>query len=261
MKQTPAITRKTWLISLICVLAIGSTFALMSFFVDKRFPVADIPERLSFKKTIVLKTLEEYDRWHQNGVTIREKDPVIAPTLKSYWALCGMNVRDYQLQNGSWQYNHPWSAVFISWVMKEAGAGEIFPYSILHARYIVWARDNANNQQPSFAAYDINDATSAWPEPGDLVCMNRKRNRYKLNNITPGCISHCDIIVEVNRELGYIISIGGNVGQTVNKRLIWLTPEGYVDTTRDYIVLDNEEKDPEGSQKEIFGIIKVNPEL
>lgn len=261
MERTPRITTRTLLILLIIVVAIGSSVAMTRMFKQPPVGVADIPERLSFKQTIVLKTLEEYSRWHPNGLTIREKDTAVAGMLKAYWNTCGFSVKDYQLQDGSWQYNHPWSAVFISWVMKEAGAGAFFPYSILHARYIVWARENALNQNPSFAAYSIEDAKSAWPEPGDLICMNRKRNRYKLGNITPVSISHCDIVVEVNREMGYLVSIGGNVGQTVNKRLIWLDANGFVDTRRNYKVLDDEEKDPEGSQKEIFGVIRVNSQL
>jgi hypothetical protein len=258
MQTTPRLTARGLLILFICIIAIGSAFAMTTIFGDPEFKAADLPEKLNFKKMVVLKTLEEYDRWHRNG-TIREKDTAVAATLKNYWKLGGLSVKDHQLQDGSWQYTHPWSAVFISWVMFEAGAGASFPYTNLHAKYIVWARDNAKTQeQPLFAAYDICDARSAWPEPGDLVCMNRKRNRFTLNTINDNCISHCDIIVEVNKEQGYMVSIGGNVGQTVNKRIIWLDENGFVDTSKTFKVLDDEEKDPEGSQKEIFAIIRVN---
>ncbi len=257
--QTAPRIRLTVIIICTCIIAFSSAFAMTALFnSDEPKPVA-IEEKMTFKKMIALKTLEEYDRWHSNGLTIREKDTAVRSILKAYWKLGGIDVKDYQLENGSWQYNHPWSAVFISWVMKQAGAGDKFPYSILHSKYIVWARDNVKKEQlPLYAAYDITDSLSAWPEPGDLICMNRKRNRFNMNTIDPSCISHCDIVVEVNKEQGYIISIGGNVGQTVNKRMIWLDQSGFVDTTRNYKVLDAEEKDPEGSQKEIFGIIRVN---
>jgi hypothetical protein len=258
MQTTPRLTARGLLILFICIIAIGSAFAMTGIFGDPEIKPADLPGKMNLKKMIVLKTLEEYDRWHTNG-TIREKDPLVAETLKQYWQLGGVTPTDRQLQDGPWQYTHPWSAVFISWVMFQAGAGSSFPYTNLHAKYIVWARDNAKTQeQPLLAAYDICDARSAWPEPGDLVCMNRKRNRFSLQTINDKCISHCDIIVEVNKEQGYIVSIGGNVGQTVNKRLIWLDDNGFIDTAKNYQVLDSEEKNPEGSQKEIFGIIKVN---
>jgi hypothetical protein len=258
MQSTPRLTARGLLILFICIVAIGSAVATTAFLGDPEIKAADLPGKLNFKKMIVLKTLEEYDRWHSKG-TIREKDPAVAATLKDYWKLGGLAVNDRQLQDGPWQYTHPWSAVFISWVMFQAGAGESFPYTNLHAKYIVWARENAKNQdQPLFAAYDICDPKSAWPEPGDLVCMNRKRNRYSLQTINDNCISHCDIVVEVNREQGYMVSIGGNVGQTVNKRITWLDENGFIDTAKNYRVMDDEEKNPEGSQKEIFAIIRVN---
>jgi len=123
----------------------------------------------------------------------------------------------------------------------------------------VWARDNAYaEQQPLFAAYDVNDQRSAWPEPGDLICMNRRSKQFTITTINQKCISHCDIVVEVNKEKGFITTIGGNVGQTVNKRIVWIDANGYIDHSKNWQVMDDDEQNPEGSQKEIFGIIKVN---
>jgi hypothetical protein len=258
MQRTPTLTTRGLLIVFISIIAIGSTFAVTTILANNDPKTDEVPEKITFKKMVMLKTLEEFNRWHSNG-TIREKDTAVANTLKAYWKLGGLSVNDQQLGNGSWQYAHPWSAVFISWVMLQAGAGTSFPYANAHAKYIVWARDNAKTQeQPLFAAYDICDARSAWPEPGDLVCMNRKRNRFTLNSINEKSISHCDIVVEVNKEQGYLVSIGGNVGQTVNKRIVWLDENGFIDTSKNYKVLDEEDKNPEGSQKEIFGIIRIN---
>lgn len=256
--QMPPVTAKRLLTVFIGVIAISSAFALTTILSASKTKASDVPERITFKKMVVIKTLDEYDRWHRNG-TIREKDTAVAGILKSYWKLGGLTVKNNQLENGSWQYHHPWSAVFISWVMYQAGAGASFPYANAHAKYIVWARDNVKTQeQPMFAAYDVCDPRSAWPEPGDLICMNRKRNRFTINTINENCISHCDIVVEVNKEQGYLVSIGGNVGQTVNKRIVWLDQNGFIDGAKNYRVQDDEEKNPEGSQKEIFGIIRVN---
>lgn len=258
MQRTPG---KTLLILFISIIALGSAFAMTSFLNPPALKASDLPEKLTFKRMVVLKTLEEYERWHHNG-TLREKDTAVAGILKQYWKVGGLTVKDHQLQNGSWQFQHPWSAVFVSWVMLQAGAGASFPYANAHAKYIVWARENAKAQlQPLFAAYDVCDARSAWPEPGDLICMNRRKNHFTLNTINENAVSHCDIIVEVNRAEGYIISIGGNVGQTVNKRLIRIDENGFIDTSKDYKVLDDEEKNPEGSQKEIFGIIKLSDNM
>lgn len=258
MQRTPNIIRGL-LLACICIIALGTAYSKMVRVKSSTSGVNnDTPEELTFKKLIVSKAVAEYDRWHANGI-LRETDDEAIPILKEYWKLGVIPVSEQNLRNSSWQYRHPWSAVFISYVMLQAGAGNNFPYSNNHAKYIVWARDNAiAEQEPLFAAYDVSDPISAWPEPGDLICMNRRSNQFTIKSIHPKCISHCDIVVEVNREKGFITTIGGNVGQTVNKRIVWLDVNGFIDRSRNWQVVDEEEQNPEGSQKEIFGIIKVN---
>ena len=261
MHKTPAFSKGLWL-GCICFVVLGVSFSSMTQVFGTAQAIAEAPpEEMTFKKRIVQKTIEEYDRWHANG-TLREKDKEAIAILKEYWKLGVIRVTESNLANGSWQYRHPWSAVFISHVMLQAGAGKDFPYSNNHARYIVWARDNALIDTASaFTAYDIRDQRAAWPEPGDLVCMNRQSRGYTMHSINAQCISHCDIVTEVNREMKYIVAVGGNVCQTVNKRIIWLDENGFIDASKKYKVQDAEENDPEGSQKEIFGVIRVNPRV
>jgi hypothetical protein len=38
----------------------------------------------------------------------------------------GTSYRDDQLGDPAFQKDHPWSAAFISWIMKTAGAGNTF---------------------------------------------------------------------------------------------------------------------------------------
>lgn len=258
MQRAPNIIRSLLLIC-ICIIALSAAYSKM---LQVKGSVSaannELSEEITFKKLIVKKAVEEYDRWHVNG-TLRETHTDAISILKEYWKLGVITVTEQNLKNSSWQYRHPWSAVFISHVMLQAGARDNFPYSNNHAKYIVWARDNAlSEQDPIFAAYDIHDEKSRWPEAGDLICMNRRSNQFTIKSINSTCISHCDIIVEVNKEKGFIITIGGNVGQTVNRRIVWLTKDGFIDITRNWQVLDEEDKNPEGSQKEIFGVIKVN---
>jgi hypothetical protein len=257
MQTTPAFSKGLWL-GCICVIALGITMSSMTrVFGTTQVADEEPVEQVTFKKLIAQKAVEEYNRWHPNG-TLREKDPVVTPILKEYWKLGAVKVSDNNLHDGSWQYRHPWSAVFISYVMMQAGAGNHFPYANNHAKYIVWARENAlKDTAATFAAYDVKDQRAAWPEPGDLICMNRKSNCFTLYSINSECISHCDIVTEVNKERGYLVTIGGNVGQTVNKRIVWLDEKGFIDTSRNYQVQDLEEENPEGSQKQIFGVIKV----
>ncbi len=259
MQRTPNIIRGL-LLACICIVALGSTYSSMIHVVASSSTVNDKKpfEEITLKKQIANKALEEYDRWHLNGV-LRETDDDAIPILQEYWKLGVITVTEQNLRNSSWQYRHPWSAVFISHVMLQAGAGNNFPYSNNHAKYIVWARENVTAEpEPLFAAYSVYDQRSAWPEPGDLICMNRRSNRYTMETINQKCISHCDIVVAVNKEQGFITTVGGNVGQTVNKRIVWLDANGFIDHSRNWQVMDDEEQNPEGSQKEIFGVIKVN---
>lgn len=261
MQTTPAFSKGLWL-GCICVVLLGISLSSMTRVFSDSETLAEEPvEAVTFKKLIAKKAVEEFDRWHVNG-TLREKDTAVTAILKEYWKLGAIKVNSWNLQDGSWQYQHPWSAVFISYVMMQAGAGNNFPYSNNHAKYIVWARDNALKDTASiFAAYDIKDQRAAWPEPGDLICMNRKGNRFTLHSINPESISHCDIVTEVNKESRYIVTIGGNVGQTVNKRIVWLDESGFIDTSKNYQVQDAEEENPEGSQRQIFAVIRVKQDI
>lgn len=256
MYRTPDIVRGLLLVC-ICIIAIGSAYSSMTHIANSAVATTTEVAEPTLGQLVANKAIAEYERWHRAG-TMRETDDSAIAILQDYWKLGSIPVNEKDLKSSSWQYRHPWSAVFISWVMLEAGAGPEFPYSNNHAKYIVWARENANRHAQQFVAYDIHDQRAAWPEPGDLICMNRRSNRFTLQTITKANISHCDIVVEANKELGFITAIGGNVGQTVNKRIIWLNPAGFIDTARQWKVPDVAEEDPEGPQKEIFAVIKLN---
>ncbi|MCE3281697.1 MAG: hypothetical protein K0Q66_434 [Chitinophagaceae bacterium] len=211
----------------------------------------------TFKERLVATTLSEYARW--NNGALRETDSRAAEILRAYWEMGTVGVpTNEELSDSIWQENRPWSAVFISWIMKQAGAGNTFRYAHAHANYIAWARDNAPGKS-AFVAYDVKDRSSAWPEPGDLICMNREKNQHTLQDLQPYHASHCDVVVEVNREMNMMITIGGNLAQTVNKRIVWLDVNGHVDAGREWMVMDDENP-YKGGQEDIFAIIKVSPQ-
>ena len=51
------------------------------------------------------------------------------------------------MQSAVYQDAHPWSAVFVSYVMRTAGAGPAFAYSAAHQTYIRAARQNRLQRQ------------------------------------------------------------------------------------------------------------------
>ncbi len=125
----------------------------------------------------------------------------------------------------------PWSAAFISYIMKASGAGTAFKYSGRHATYIVDAVKNRNTPKYPFRGYPFNEQK---PEIGDLICAPRGANKgltYGRILQTGDFQSHCDIVVaKTNRTIEVI---GGNVGDTVAKTIVALNANGYINKSPD----------------------------
>jgi hypothetical protein len=128
--------------------------------------------------------------------------------------------------------NYAWSAAFISYVMRLAGAGSSFPYSETHADYIVAAarRDRG-------VALTAERVTAYAPQQGDLICAWRGRTPVTFEELpTAGRFAgHCDIVV--GRKRGELDVIGGNVDNAVTMKPIPITADGRL-AGPDGLVLD-----------------------
>jgi len=110
---------------------------------------------------------------------------------------------------------YAWSAAFISYVMRIAGAGVKFPYAPDHADYINYAARAAQGKIREPLLIAENPATYA-PRLGDLICFGRGHARTLTFADLPtphGFPAHCSIVVagQPNR----ISVIGGNVDDSV----------------------------------------------
>jgi Uncharacterized protein conserved in bacteria (DUF2272) len=113
-----------------------------------------------------------------------------------------------------------WSAAFISYVMRLAGAGSSFPYSETHADYI----DAAARRDPGIAleAHRVQDYA---PQRGDLICLWRGRRPVTFEELpTSRFAGHCDIVVEI--KAGQLNVIGGNVDNAVAMKYVPVTADG-----------------------------------
>ena len=129
--------------------------------------------------------------------------------------------------------NVPWSAAFISWIMKQGGAGDKFKYNSSHSVYIRDAIKKRKNQisDAAFVAFKIDEVT---PQVGDLVCAPRQSG--VTYDTTDDYISHCDLVVA--KRSNEIDIIGGNVSNSVTKKTLKLDANGKVkDTTRPWFVV------------------------
>jgi hypothetical protein len=120
---------------------------------------------------------------------------------------------------------YAWSAVFISYVMRMAGAGLTFPYSAAHFDYINEARRASLGQVRTRRVWAERIEDYA-PQLGDLICMGRGRDRTLRFENLPVTIAatHCDIVVGV--EPDRLSVIGGNVDDTVALKFVPVTADG-----------------------------------
>jgi len=185
---------------------------------------------------------EEYRRWHPATGNLRETDSAAVPILQQYYReALHRHVSAAELQDTVWQRQHPWSAVFISWVMRRAGAGSKFTYSGAHQNYIRAARLNRINSENTspFWAYR---ATEVVLQVGDLICASRSNSGATYDNIADPQVraTHCDIVTVVRP--GSLRVIGGNVRQSVDAKTVRTLPDGR-------LALD-------GDQARIFAVVR-----
>lgn len=117
--------------------------------------------------------------------------------------------------------NFAWSAAFVDYVMRTAGAGRRFPYSPTHSDYI-----NAARQSSGWVIAALHPSTYA-PQRGDLICMSRGNRRIQYADLPTGRFpGHCDMVVSIRP--GSLDVIGGNVENSVSMKHIPVTANGYL---------------------------------
>jgi hypothetical protein len=110
--------------------------------------------------------------------------------------------------------SYAWSAAFVSYVMRIAGAGDRFPYDDAHATYINDAARAARGEAPVRALVAQRPEAYA-PVLGDLVCTGRERaEALGFDDLPAGKFpSHCGIVVGLLPDA--LLVIGGNVADAV----------------------------------------------
>ncbi|WP_447797763.1 DUF2272 domain-containing protein [Pseudomonas moraviensis] len=124
----------------------------------------------------------------------------------------------------------PWSAAFISFVIRKSVAVENkyknFKFASSHSRYLHDSiiRRQSDDVSVPFWGYRLNEQI---PQIGDVVARWRETERnYNDASHDDSFKSHCDIIVSVNAD--FVLAIGGNVGQSVSITRYEKTGAGYL---------------------------------
>jgi hypothetical protein len=122
---------------------------------------------------------------------------------------------------------YAWSAAFVSYVMRTAGAGNAFPYAPDHATYINAAKRMTLGADNGWLVTAERPSSYA-PVPGDLICRGRDNAAPLGYDDLPTAElfpAHCDIVVGPPNS-GMISVIGGNVQDTVTMRHITVAADG-----------------------------------
>lgn len=150
-----------------------------------------------------------------------EHQPDLTSRVLHYW-YSFKNGRDFPAERSLYKDGSllPWSAVFISYLMKTSGIpGELFPPSESHWNYI-----RAALESPSPRGFEALDAALQPPQDGDLICAPREadparnKNFAQLQKMTrkerdQGWPYHCDLVVAVTDAT--VEALGGNVNESV----------------------------------------------
>jgi hypothetical protein len=158
----------------------------------------------------------------------------LAPSIAGYWSAAEEGAGAIRAQNRAWNgdggddvgWVQPWSAAFISWVMCEAGLGDMaqFERSVAHRVYIDQAIRARDGSAPD-AAFIAHDAGEEIIAPGDLLCNARGSADYlSLADRRPDtgrfAPTHCDIVVKADPEAMRFLVIGGNVQESVSLTIL-----------------------------------------
>jgi hypothetical protein len=221
-------------------------------------PFAKIPYQPFSREAVIAVALREWRLFGQNiadpetaatRVIKPEREQGLWQRIGEYWWL-GLNAGSPE---AAWTGKHDehgavfspdidgdyaWSAAFVSYVLRIAGAGQRFPYSADHADYINAARRVSLGQENTWvvAAERVHEYA---PRSGDLVCFGRGKDRaLRYEDLpTPGLFtSHCDIVVDTMVP-GEIAVIGGNVEDSVTMNHVPVTADGKL-ATPEGVVLD-----------------------
>ncbi len=153
---------------------------------------------------------QEWERWGRGAR--QESEPQMKPIVAGYFAAGGCP--------GSDPTTVPWSAAFISYVVKTAGVVD-FPGRCAHTQYFKAVHDNPGTCR----TFPMSERERIGV--GDVVCRCRVSEEERAAGKTECNVdynnafgySHCDIVVNVLGS-GKVEVIGGNVNNNVEKRTL-----------------------------------------
>jgi hypothetical protein len=158
---------------------------------------------------------QEYLSYHGNN----EADSVLSLRIAQYWQDLALPFPGVGV---------PWSAVFVSWCVKSAGATtNEFQFSARHSMFVNQAIKNSGIPGAVFIGRRVDDYS---PGLGDIVQNNRNGNNFDFDFAAANddYESHSAIVTEVGEDAGggYAVVVGGNESDSVRHTVLRLDGNG-----------------------------------
>ena len=160
---------------------------------------------------------QQHDTYHME----HEADPKLSKQIQKYWT---------DLSFAFPGVGTAWSAVFVSWCVRKAGASkQDFRVAFRHSEFVHWSIKNANAGTGLFRGRAI---TTYAPKVGDIIQNNRGKHKFtfKFAEKNTKYESHSALVVEVGEDVQgrYALTIGGNESDSVRRTVVRLDANGFV---------------------------------
>jgi hypothetical protein len=172
----------------------------------------------AFAKKLAQIAEEQHDKFH----LVDEGDPQLCKQIRKYWDDLGLGFTSC--------VSVPWSAVFVSWCVKQAGATAAeFKFADAHS---VFVHKAIQNQLAGTGVFRGRRITEHAPRVGDIIQNNRtgSTHGYDFARQNTEYASHSAIVVEVGSDAvgRYALTIGGNEGDSIRRKVVRLTADGLI---------------------------------
>lgn len=160
---------------------------------------------------------QQYDDFHR----FSENDGPLRAQIRRYWDELGFDFPGVSTA---------WSAVFVSWCVRTAGASATeFRASTAHSRFVFRAIQNHQNGTGLFRGRPISEYP---PAAGDIIHNNRNGQRitYEFAAEHEAYESHSAIVVETGQDANgrFALTVGGNEGDSVGLKRVELSSDGLI---------------------------------
>lgn len=171
----------------------------------------------TFQRRLATIAQQQFDRFH----LLRENQEPLASQIATYWRDLGLAFPGVETA---------WSAVFVSWCVKSAGATAAdFRFSAAHSQFVHRA---IANQRAGTGVFHGHPVAAHAPKVGDILQNNRAGRSYDFAFAATHrqYQSHSAVVVEVGEDTRgrYLRTIGGNESDSVGIKEVRLRASGRV---------------------------------